>query len=452
MPNQKPTVRFAPSPTGYLHVGGLRTALYNFLFARQNNGKFILRIEDTDQARLVPNAEKNIVDTLETFGLEFDEGPFYQSERLDMYKKYADNLLEKDLAYEDEDAVRFRMPKEGKTEIQDIIRGRVEFENKTQEDFVIIKSDEFPTYNFAHVIDDYEMGITHVIRGEEFIPSTPKYVALHKALGWDVLKYAHLPLLLNKQKAKLSKREGDVAVTDFLKKGYLKEALLNFVALLGWHPKGEIDKPEKEVFSLDELMEEFDLSRVQKAGAIFDLDKLDWFQHVWVTNIYEQTKDDPEKHPLFERVNDTFKDRFGEIDESFLKLIWPNIIERMGKPEDMQRLADEFEFFFAEPEYSADILVWKKSTPETTKQALVDLKSFLQDLHEGRWTTEELEKEIKNFIKKSGLDNGTVLWPLRVALTGKEKSMGPFEIMEILNKANKRNVVFTRIDKAVERL
>src|SRR5690606_26361840 len=197
-------VRFAPSPTGFLHIGGLRTALYNYLFAKQNKGKFVLRIEDTDRARIVPGAEENIIDTLNSFGLVPDEGPFRQSERLDLYKKYADELMAKNLAYEDQGALRFKMTREGNTEFTDIIRGKIEIDNKDQEDFVIVKSDGYPTYNFAHIVDDYEMGITHVIRGEEFIPSMPKYIALHKALGWDIPQYAHLPLLLSKTRAKLS--------------------------------------------------------------------------------------------------------------------------------------------------------------------------------------------------------------------------------------------------------
>ena len=289
-------VRFAPSPTGFLHVGGLRTALYNFLFAKQNNGQFILRIEDTDRARFVKGAEENILETLKTFGLNLDEEPIRQSEHLEKYKKYADELIGKDLPYQDEGAIRFKMPKEGTTAFEDIIRGRVEFENKDQEDFVLIKSDGFPTYNFAHVVDDHDMDISHVIRGEEFIPSVPKYIALHKAFGWIVPIYAHLPLLLNKSRAKLSKREGDVAVTDFLEKGYLVEALTNFIALLGWHPS----KSEKEIFSLEELIKEFRLEDVQKGGAIFDLDKLDWFQKVWSVKLAEGKL--PQDHPLFEKV------------------------------------------------------------------------------------------------------------------------------------------------------
>src|SRR3989338_8538688 len=270
--------RFAPSPTGFLHVGGLRTALYNYLFAKQRGGQFILRIEDTDRARVAEGAEENIIETLRIFGLNFDEGPLRQSEHLKRYKVLAGKLIQKGAAYEDTGAIRFKMPKEGVTKFTDIIRGEIRVENKTQEDFIILKSDGFPTYNLAHLVDDHDMAITHVIRGDEFISSMPKYIALHKAFGWELPKYAHLPLLLGKNRAKLSKREGDVAVKDFLDEGYLNEAILNFFALLGWHPS----KSDKEIFTLEELIKEFKLEDVQKAGAIFDIQKLDWMNGEYI--------------------------------------------------------------------------------------------------------------------------------------------------------------------------
>ena len=220
--------RFAPSPTGFLHIGGLRTALYNYLFAKQNGGKFILRIEDTDRERFLEGAEQNIIETLRVFGLDFDEGPTRQSENLERYKECTEELIQKGAAYEDAGAVRFKMPKDGVTKFTDIVHGEIQIENKTQEDFIILKSDGFPTYNLAHLVDDHDMAITHVIRGDEFISSMPKYVALHEAFGWTMPQYAHLPLLLSKDRAKLSKREGDVAVKDFLDDGFFKEAVLNF--------------------------------------------------------------------------------------------------------------------------------------------------------------------------------------------------------------------------------
>src|SRR3989338_5788326 len=270
--------RFAPSPTGFLHVGGLRTALYNYLFAKQNGGLFILRIEDTDRARLVEGAEQNILETLRIFGLDFDEGPSRQSDNLERYRQCAKELVAEGAAYGDNGAIRFRIIEDGATKFTDIIHGEIEIKNKTQEDFIILKSDGFPTYNLAHLVDDHDMAITHVIRGDEFISSMPKYIALHKAFGWELPQYAPLPLLLNKDRAKLSKRESDKAVKVLLEEdGYLEEAVLNFVALLGWHPK-----TDQEIFSLEELIKEFKLEDVQKAGAIFDIQKLDWMNGEYI--------------------------------------------------------------------------------------------------------------------------------------------------------------------------
>lgn len=429
-------VRFAPSPTGFLHVGGLRTALYNYLFAKQNNGEFILRIEDTDQSRLVQGAEQNIIDTLKIFGLKH-EPPVKQSNRLSVYKNHANELVVKELAYMDEGAIRFKMPKTGITAFTDIIRGKIQIENKLQEDFIILKSDGYPTYNLAHLVDDHDMAVTHVIRGEEFIPSMPKYIALHKAFGWEPPQYAHLPLLLNKNRAKLSKREGDVAVKDFLEKGYLKEAMLNFVALLGWHPS----KSEQEIFSLDDLVKEFKLDHVQKAGAIFDLEKLNWLQHQWILKLNTGS---PKDHPLFEKVKPKLQH------EGLAAALWPHVLERLKSPEDLENLDKEFSYFLREPEYESDMLVWKKSNKEQTKQALEKFSEFLSAHPD--WQKEKLEEEAKKFIKEAGLDNGTVLWPVRVALTGKDKSMGPFEILEIFAKDNIKQMALDRLKKAVGKL
>ncbi|MBP7461789.1 MAG: glutamate--tRNA ligase [Candidatus Delongbacteria bacterium] len=307
-------VRFAPSPTGYLHVGGLRTALYNYLLAKKHQGCFILRIEDTDQARYVEGAVENLIHTLEWCGIRPDEGPYYQSQRLTIYQQYAQELIERGAAYrcfctpeeletmrakmeadklppkydgrcrylsrqEIQDrlkagmpsVIRLRMPENEAITFQDQIRGEVAFQSQLIDDQILIKSDGYPTYHLANVIDDHLMGITHVIRGEEWLPSTPKHIVLYRALGWQIPEFAHLPLLLNHDRSKLSKRQGDVAVEDYQRKGYLPEAMLNFIALLGWNPG-----TEQELFSLDELISLFSLDRVNKAGAVFDLNKLNW--------------------------------------------------------------------------------------------------------------------------------------------------------------------------------
>jgi len=428
--------RFAPSPTGFLHVGGLRTALYSYLVAKQNDGKFLLRIEDTDKARLFEGSEKNIIETLRTFGLDFDEEPYHQSEHLEKYKKYSEELLSKGIAYEDEGAIRFKMPKKGLTKFTDIIRGDIEIENKLQEDFVILKSDGYPTYNLAHLVDDHDMEITHVIRGEEFISSMPKYVALHEAFGWNIPQYAHLPLLLNKSKAKLSKREGEMAVYDFLDRGYLKEAILNFVLLLGWHPSNS----DQEIFTMEEIIKEFKLEDVQKAGAIFDIQKLDWMNREYIKKMPIQT--------LLERVK-----AYGERDQSFKIEGGKLREERISKILELEQprlttfseLPQIFMMFNAMPRYEAALLKWRNMTEKEIKKSLETSKSILESFSEIDFTKENLERMLLEKAEAMG-DRGSLLWPLRVALTGKKASPGPFEIMSILDKKES----IKRVNKAIE--
>ncbi len=303
--------RFAPSPTGYLHVGGLRTALYNYLYAKQNNGEFILRIEDTDQQRLIPGAKENLINVLTNLNMIYDfgpnkddqYGPYIQSARLNIYKKHYLQLLESKKAYvcfvkndhllpeeniekafnrmkNEQFVIKLKINNNNKITIKDQIRGDINFDLSLIEDPIIIKSDGYPTYHFANVIDDHLMEITHVIRGEEWISSLPKHVLLYQAFNWELPQFYHLPLLLNSDKSKLSKRQGDVSVEDFLKNGYTKEALINFVALLGWHPKDN-----QELFSLNELINTFSINRINKSGAIFDKEKLNWMNREYIKNI-----------------------------------------------------------------------------------------------------------------------------------------------------------------------
>lgn len=326
-------VRFAPSPTGFVHVGSLRTALYNYLFAKKNNGTFILRIEDSDQTRYVEGAVENLLNTLKWCGLDYDEGPskggkhepYFQSQRLDIYKQYINELIEIDHAYfcfcsaerldkmrEDQQSkkqaimydrkcrtipkeeslklskeqscvVRMKIPESGNTIINDIIRGEIVFQNELIDDQVLLKSDGYPTYHLANVVDDHLMQISHVIRGEEWLTSTPKHVLLYQYFDWELPEFAHLPLLLNPDRSKLSKRQGDVAVEDFRNKGYLSKTLLNFVALLGWN-RGD----DQEIFSLEELILGFSLERVNKAGAVFNLEKLNWMNGTYIRNLSEE--------------------------------------------------------------------------------------------------------------------------------------------------------------------
>ncbi len=324
-------VRFAPSPTGYLHLGSLRTALYDYVYARKMGGTFVLRIEDTDQTRLVEDSVDNLITSLATLGIDYDEGPhkdggfgpYFQSQRLPLYMKHALELIEKGHAYhcfcsketldqmreeqvgthnnmkydgrcsrlsKDEvtarllngepHVIRMKVPKHQSFVFDDIIRGRVDIESDLIDDQVIIKSDGFPTYHLAAVVDDHYMEITDVIRGEEWLSSTPKHIFLHESLGWTPPHWVHLPLLLGTDRSKMSKRQGDVAVESYLSKGYLKEAIINFVALLGWHPAGD-----KEIFSLEEMISEFDFAHVNKAGAIFDVTKLDWMNGQYIRSL-----------------------------------------------------------------------------------------------------------------------------------------------------------------------
>ena len=303
--------RFAPSPTGLLHVGGLRTALYNYIFAKQNNGEFILRIEDTDQSRKVDSADSKIIEQLNYFNIDFDEGPdknekfgpYYQSQRLQLYKKHYIDLIKNkkayiciehngnlipefdvDLALEkiktSKFVVKLLINSDKKISIYDELRGDVEFDLSLIDDPIIIKSDGFPTYHFANVIDDHYMKISHVIRGEEWLSSLPKHVLLYESFGWELPSFIHLPLLLNFDKSKLSKRQGDVHVENFIDKGYLKDAIINFIALLGWHPSGN-----KELFDLNYLLGSFSIDRLQKSGAIFDIKKLDWMNSQYIKKL-----------------------------------------------------------------------------------------------------------------------------------------------------------------------
>lgn len=340
-------VRFAPSPTGMLHLGGVRTALYDYLLAKKTNGTFILRIEDTDQARYVEGSVENLIESLKILGIQFDEGPeiggkfgpYFQSQRLDIYNKYVQELLDKGVAYhcfctkeEIEEmrnaqiekklnpqysgkcrsltkeqvaekiaqgapyVIRLKMPNDRSFAFEDFIRGNVEIDSSLIDDQVILKSDGFPTYHLAAVIDDHLMEISHVLRGEEWLPSTPKHIFIYESLGWTPPKWVHLPLLLNTDRSKLSKRHGDFSVENYLKMGYLKEAIVNFVALLGWH-----SAEDRELYTLKELTEEFSIERVNKAGAIFDITKLDWMNGWYIRNL-DVSLIAHEAKPFFEKA------------------------------------------------------------------------------------------------------------------------------------------------------
>lgn len=469
-------VRFAPSPTGYLHIGGLRTVLYNFLFARHHNGTFILRIEDTDQARLVPGAKEKLLETLHTFGLDSDETPVIQSERLAIYQEHAEALVNEGKAYRcyctaeeleqvraeqtaqkkptryngrcrnlniakqeprnrpDKSVIRLAVP-EGRTSVvfTDLIRGDITTPVESIDDAVLLKSDGFPTYHLANVVDDHLMKISHVIRGEEWISSTSKHVLLYEAFGWTPPQFAHLPLLLNPDKSKLSKRQGDVAVEDFLAKGYLPEALLNFVALLGWNPKAD-----QEIYTLDELVSLFDITKVNASGAVLNAEKLEWMNGQYLRKLAPEARIRLVAEPLVEAGLLTEKaggwhlPTLGrDVPTDWLMDVLECEQERLTRANQVGELLP---FLFAPPEaYVMETLVWKKSDAQKTAQVLGELVAWVGE-YGGDWKVKSLETALKEWIASHGYGNGDVLWPLRVALTGREASPGPFEMMSLLGK------------------
>ena len=459
--------RFAPSPTGFLHIGSVRTALFDYLLAKKYKGKVILRIEDTDQKRQVEGALENLLETLDWLRLNFDEGPhiggpyspYIQTQRLDIYNKYIQKLLEKGQAYycfcsqerlqklrlnqkrkkqaprydgycrnlslEEVNkkikqgkkfVVRQKMPRQGTTICQDELRGKIEFQNKDLDDHVLIKSNGIPTYQFASVVDDYLMKITHVIRGAEWIPSLPKNILLYQAFGWSFPKFIHIPLTLNKEGGKLSKRQGDVAVEDYKQKGYLPEALLNFSALLGWHPKNE-----KEIFTLEELITEFSLEGLGTGSAIFDIQKLRWInaEHI-------RRKTVKEFHqlalPYYKKVNKNLN--LKEISKILHKRV-----EVLGEIPEM------IDFLTCLPNYDAELFVNKKMKTDQALAEKVLKKTILVFESIKEWNEQNIKKELLRLVEKTELKNSQVLWPVRVALSGKRFTPGgAFEIANILGR------------------
>ncbi len=467
---EKIRVRFAPSPTGYLHVGGLRTALYNFLFARKNNGKFILRIEDTDRNRYVEGAVDNLIKTLKWAGLEYDEGPdvggefgpYLQSQRLDIYKKHAEELIAKDYAYycfcsperlkglrEEQEKQKLPQAKYdkhclalSKDEIEknlksnlpfvirlnvkpsqriifdDIIRGNVEFDSNNVDDQVLMKSDGYPTYHLANVVDDHLMQISHVIRGEEWLSSTPKHVLLYNAFGWERPKFAHLPLLLNPDKSKLSKRQGDVAVEDYRDKGYLKEALINFVALLGWNAGDD-----KEFYYLDELVNAFSLERVNKSGAVFDVVKLNSLNAEHLRKLPEEIL---LQHLKKEILNSPFS--ILNLSDNYLLKIINAMKERVSF---VKEFIIECQYFYTAPiEYEQKSVEknWKPETPYQMKK-LADAFSALENP-----TKEDYELTLIKIAEELNVGKGKLIHPLRLAVSGQSTGPGVFDILFILGK------------------
>jgi glutamyl-tRNA synthetase len=472
---EKPArVRYAPSPTGFPHVGNIRTALFNWLFAQHTGGKFIVRIEDTDVARTVPGAVEAILDSLRWLGLDWDEGPevngphgpYFQSQRLSNYQEIAKRLVKEDHAYycycsserleairaeqqkqkspttgydrhcrclTDADrsqfeaqgikpVIRFKTPLEGQTRFHDLLRGEVVFENNTLDDFVILKSDGYPTYHLANIIDDHLMEISHIMRAEEWLSSTPKHIMLYKALGYEPPQFAHLPMILGPDRSKLSKRHGATALTEYREQGYLPETMFNFLTLLGW----SLDETT-EIFTRQELVEKFTLERVSRTAAIFNKDKLDWMNGVYirglsVDNLTGRIFPFMEKHlpPEIKRP----------LDINFVQQIVPLIRERIVTLKDAATYAD---FFFLDKlEYDSAKLIGKGMTAETTLDILKASAEKLSSLES--FSPDVLESTLRHLADEIGIKAGQLFNPLRVATTARDAAPPIFETMAVLGK------------------
>jgi glutamyl-tRNA synthetase len=446
-------IRFAPSPTGYLHMGGARTALFNHLFAKQNGGKTILRIEDTDKQRSTKEYETSIIESLGWLGLQYDE-TVKQSDREVVYKGYLKRLIDEGKAYVSKEdlaavegdrkadmraeVIRFKNPNK-KVVFSDLIRGEVEFDTTELKDFVIAKSMEEPLYHLAVVVDDFEMGITHVIRGEDHISNTPRQILIQEAIGAPRPIYAHLPIILATDKSKLSKRKhGESVSVDFYRrKGYLPEAVINFLALLGWNPGND-----QEIFSIDELIKAFDMSKVQKSGAVFNVEKLNWLNKQYIAKLSDADFADHSKAFIPEWLatsSPTFKRLLPLLREK---------ISTFGEISDLFSGEGELRFVHDIADYPAGLLLWKKE-PDAVKarEHLIKVKELLAAIQDeaaaSQFTAEAVKTALWPYAEANG--KGNVLWPLRVALTGQERSPDPFVSAAILGK----NESLKRIDTAI---
>ncbi len=482
---KKVRTRFAPSPTGYMHIGNLRTALFTYLIAKQNDGDFILRIEDTDRERYVEGAVEVIYNTLKDIGLNWDEGPdvggpvgpYVQSERMGMFKQYAVELVEKGEAYycfcdkerldevkaiqeasgimpmydrhcrnlspEEVQAkldagipyvIRQKVPLEGEVTFHDALYGDITVDCSTLDDQILIKTDGMPTYNFANVVDDHLMGITHVVRGNEYLASAPKYNLLYKAFGWEVPEYIHVEHIMKDKQHKLSKRDGDASYEDLMKKGYLKEAVINYIALLGWAPKGE-----NEIFSLEELVKEFDINGLSKSPAIFDPMKLKAINGKYIKAI------SPEK--FAEYAMPYIKESVKRDDVDFMEIA--GLLQ--ARTELFTDIPEAVDFIDTLPEYDNALYTHKKmkTNPENSLDSLKAVLPVLESIDEKDWTIDNIHEKLFELIAEKEVKNGIILWPLRVAVSGKAFTPGGgIEICHIIGKADS----IERIKKGIEKL
>ncbi len=480
---KKVRTRFAPSPTGYMHVGGIRTALYAYLIAKKDGGDFLLRIEDTDQKREVADATEKLMDALKKAGIFWDEGPdiggdygpYVQSKRLDLYLPYAKKLVEMGKAYYcfcsqerldslrkeaeakgevfkydkhclnidkqeaeqrvangEDHVIRLNIPEEGSAGFDDVIFGHIDVDTADLDDIILIKSDGFPTYNFANVIDDHLMEISHVVRGSEFLSSTPKYTLLYDAFGWEAPKYIHLSPVMADSSRKLSKRHGDPTFEDLLEEGYLPEAIMNYIALLGWSPGDE-----REIFDMAGLKEAFNIKGLSKSPAIFDKIKLTWMNSEYIKKLSVE-----DFHamilPYMSEVLDT---------EKFDTLYLAELLQ--SRCEVLPDIKEKIDFLAEMPEYSTELYFHKrmKTDAETAKPVLQDIVTVLDALDE--WSVESIRAAVMGYVEKTGVKNGYVLWPLRVAVSGKMSTPGgAYEIAYLIGKKE----TLARIQKSISLL
>ncbi|MFA6338889.1 MAG: glutamate--tRNA ligase [Candidatus Paceibacterota bacterium] len=469
--NQKQIVtRFAPSPTGFMHIGGVRTALFAWIFARKNNGKFILRIEDTDKEREVPGSIEHIIESLNWLGLNWDEGPniggpkapYIQSERLEIYKKYAQTLADKGLAYADpyskeeiqafretaekekrpfsyrehrpenppvwdgSTPLRFKITNVEKTKWHDLVRGDLEAGPEALDDFILIKSDGYPTYNFAHIIDDFEMGVTHIFRADEFISSTPNFIALYNALEITRPEFVTLPPIMGPDgKKKLSKRDGAKDILEYRNEGYLPDAIFNFLAFIGWNPGAGDDR---EIFSRKEIIELFKIEKIQTGGANLNEEKL-----LWVNKEHIKRMPQNDFISSVRKILNEFP-IFANADELLLKKISPLILERIETFGDLRKMISngELDYFINKPVLIKEKIIWKDSDAQKTKEYLEDAIKIIESISDSNFDAENIKEYIWDYATEKG--RGVVLWPIRYSLSGKDKSPDPFSLISILGK------------------
>ncbi len=467
---EKVRTRIAPSPTGSPHIGTAYAALFNYCFAKKNKGDFILRIEDTDRTRFVEGSEDEINEALKWLGLEPDEGPekdgrsgpYRQSERLDIYKEYVEKLINSGKAYRCEctterltklrdeqqkegavphydrkcrynppksvenTVVRLAIPEEGETVVEDEIRGKITFQNKLIDDQVLLKSDGFPTYHLASVVDDYLMEISHVIRAEEWLSSAPKHVLLYSAFGWEKPKFAHLPLLRNVDKSKISKRKNPVAIDYYRQQGYLPEALRNFLGLMGWSMSGD-----QEIFSLEEMIEAFSFDRIDPSGPVFDVQKLDWLNGEYIRAM-----------PEVELVKRLQQEKFSKYSNEQIIKVLPLVKERMKKLSEFDTLVS---FFFEDIETPKESYLPKGKENIQAKEILGNLVEALKNLS---WTETALEETISKFQESTSWSRRELFMTLRIIVTGREATPPLFSTVELIGKEK----TLERIEKAILQL